>query len=95
MAEAIGVVASGIAVTQAARDLGKLAISMRDLWREIGDVPTTIDHMLKQLEMTAKFIEVVGATATASGGPAAGSVKIVLDLAIKSCSQQKDETCVG
>jgi hypothetical protein len=62
MAEALGVVASGIAVAQAAGALGKLAMSMRTLWRDVGDVPTIIDHTLQQLEMTAKFIEEVEAT---------------------------------
>jgi hypothetical protein len=86
MAEALGVVASGIAVAQAAGALGKLAMSMRTLWRDVGDVPTIIDHTLQQLEMTAKFIEEVEATATTSG-----SVKVGLNLAIKSCSQVHQE----
>jgi hypothetical protein len=61
MAEVLGVVASGIAVTQAAQSLGVAAMSLSRLWREVKDVPNTIQDMVKELEFAGKVVGVIEA----------------------------------
>ncbi|KAK4249392.1 hypothetical protein C7999DRAFT_12780 [Corynascus novoguineensis] len=59
MAEVLGVVASGIAVVQAAQSLGKLVVSLSRLWGEVRDVPETIRQILEDLEIAGDLIGVV------------------------------------
>jgi hypothetical protein len=61
MAEVLGVVASGIAVTQAAQSLGVAAMSLSRLWREVKDVPNTIQDMVRELEFAGKVVGVIEA----------------------------------
>ncbi|KAL2197896.1 hypothetical protein P885DRAFT_76604 [Corynascus similis CBS 632.67] len=59
MAEVLGVVASGIAVVQAAQSLGKLVVSLSRLWGEVRDVPETIQQILEDLEIAGDLVGVV------------------------------------
>ncbi|KAK6224011.1 hypothetical protein LQW54_000157 [Pestalotiopsis sp. IQ-011] len=56
MAEVLGVVASGIAVVDAAGQIGSGIIKLRRLWDEIKDVPETINSLMQQLELLAMVI---------------------------------------
>ncbi|KAI4595135.1 hypothetical protein KJ359_007110 [Pestalotiopsis sp. 9143b] len=56
MAEVLGVVASGIAVVDAAGLIGSGIIKLRRLWNEIKDVPETINSLMQQLELLAVVI---------------------------------------
>lgn len=57
VAELLGVVASGIAVVDAAGQLGSGIRKLRRLWNEVKDVPETIQSMMQQLELLAVVIE--------------------------------------
>jgi hypothetical protein len=61
MAEVLGVVASGIAVTQAAQSLGVIVLSLSRLWREVRDVPETIRQVLEDIEITGHLVGVIEA----------------------------------
>ncbi|KAK3393463.1 hypothetical protein B0H63DRAFT_458270 [Podospora didyma] len=50
MAEVLGLVASGIAVSLAADTVGGVVTSLRKLWCEVKDVPETIKDMMENLE---------------------------------------------
>lgn len=56
MAEVVGVVASGIAVTQAAQIVGKAALSLSSLWSEVKDVPEKIQNLLDELKLAGDII---------------------------------------
>lgn len=53
MAEVLGVVASGIAVVDAAGQVGSGIIKLRRLWNEVNNVPDTIKSLMQQLELLA------------------------------------------
>lgn len=59
MAEILAVVASGIAVAQAAQSLGEIAVSLSRLWRDIKDVPNTIRDLVEELEVAGKVFSVI------------------------------------
>jgi hypothetical protein len=61
MAEVLSLVASGVAVAQATHALGKLAVSLTHLWRDVRDVPDTIRSLVEQLEMTSEMVCLVEA----------------------------------
>ncbi len=88
MAEVLGVVASSIAVAQAAQSLGKATVSLSKLWREVKDVPATIQDIVEELEVAGK---VVGAIETELGTPESSSPTTPLTslqcLAIERCRQ--------
>lgn len=56
MAEVLGVVASGIAVVDAAGQIGSGILKLRRLWSEVKDVPDTINSLMQQLELLAVVI---------------------------------------
>lgn len=51
MAEAVGLVASVIAIGQVAGAVGKAAIKLKGLWEQVRDVPEQIADLLEELEM--------------------------------------------
>ncbi|ETS75529.1 hypothetical protein PFICI_12473 [Pestalotiopsis fici W106-1] len=53
MAEVLGVVASGIAVVDAAGQIGSGIIKLRRLWSQVKDVPDTVNSLMQQLELLA------------------------------------------
>jgi hypothetical protein len=57
MAEVLGVVASGIAVVDAAGNIGSGIIKLRRLWNEVKDVPDTINSLMQHLELLAVVME--------------------------------------
>jgi hypothetical protein len=61
MAEVLSVVASGIAVTQAAQSLGTIVVSLSRLWREVRDVPETVRQVLEDIEITGDLVGVIEA----------------------------------
>ena len=56
MAEVLGVVASGIAVAQAAQTMGQAVLSLTQLWKQVKDAPETIQHTLDELEMAGELV---------------------------------------
>lgn len=51
MAELLGVVASSIAVAEVAAKAGSAIPKLKALWDEVQNVPETIHHLLKQIEI--------------------------------------------
>ncbi len=70
MAEALGLLASGIAVAQATHALGKLAVSLTRLWRDVRDVPDTIRLLVDQLELTTEMVGFIEAELSLPSPPA-------------------------
>ncbi|KAK4103268.1 hypothetical protein N658DRAFT_307088 [Parathielavia hyrcaniae] len=93
MAEVLGVVASGIAVTQAAQSLGGLVISLTRLWKEVRDVPDTIRHILEDLEVCGNLVDVVETElqlyepSAPSNGASSAALTSLHRLAIQRCRQ--------
>jgi hypothetical protein len=88
MAEVLELVAGGIAIYQGAEALVKLAVSLRRLWKEIQDVPTTIQDTLTELERVTILLETVKAALmpTASECVGGGSaIPSIQSLAIAEC----------
>ncbi|KAI0149031.1 hypothetical protein BJ166DRAFT_536707 [Pestalotiopsis sp. NC0098] len=56
MAEVLGVVASGIAVVDAAGQIGSGIMKLKKLWSEVKDVPETINSLMQQLELLTVVI---------------------------------------
>jgi len=50
MAEALGVVASGIAVTQLATQVASSVIKLKNCWEQIKNVPTEISYLLREID---------------------------------------------
>ncbi|GAW26651.1 putative ankyrin repeat-containing protein [Rosellinia necatrix] len=50
MAEALSLAASGIAVAQLVKQVGKSIIKLKQLWDELQDVPSTIANLLDQID---------------------------------------------
>ncbi|TVY45721.1 hypothetical protein LSUB1_G000383 [Lachnellula subtilissima] len=50
MAEALGVVASGIAVTQLATQVASSVIKLKNCWEQIKNVPTEISYLLREVD---------------------------------------------
>ncbi|CAJ2502616.1 Uu.00g100100.m01.CDS01 [Anthostomella pinea] len=50
MAEALGVVASGIAIAQVAGTAGKAIIKLRGLWNQVRTVPDTIADLMEPID---------------------------------------------
>lgn len=91
MAELLGVVASGVAVTQAAHAVGGVVFSLCRLWREVKDVPETIQNMLDELDLAGKLMaavetELMG-SASSTGPKVGGSLPSIQYLAIQRCHQ--------
>jgi len=90
MAEVLSVVASGIAVTQAAQTVGQAIFSVQ-LWREVKDAPETIQNMLDDLEVTGELVAAIEAeleSSALSTGPDGNSCLTPLqDLTIRRCRQ--------
>lgn len=59
MAEILSVVASGIAVSQAAQTVGMVIISLSRLWGEVNDVPETIQNIMNELELHGKLASAI------------------------------------
>ncbi|KAL2122954.1 hypothetical protein VTJ04DRAFT_3409 [Mycothermus thermophilus] len=94
MAEVLELVAGGIAIYQGAEALVKLAVSLRRLWKEIQDVPTTIQDTLTELERVAILLETVKAELmpTASECVGGGSaIPSIQSLAIAECHRVQRE----
>jgi len=91
MAEVLGVVASGIAVTQAAQTVGQAVFSLIKLWREVKDAPETIQNMLDDLEVSGELVAAIEAeleSSALSTGPDGSSCLTPLqDLTIRRCCQ--------
>jgi hypothetical protein len=51
MAEALGIVVSSIAVAEVAAKVGKSFVTLRNLWKEIENVPESISHLMRQIEL--------------------------------------------
>lgn len=71
MAEVLGVVASGIAVVDAAGQIGSGIIKLRRLWNEVKDVPYTIKSLMQKLEVFAILLGELETTQQSSTGDAA------------------------
>ncbi|KAK4042343.1 hypothetical protein C8A01DRAFT_13999 [Parachaetomium inaequale] len=90
MAEVLGVVASGIAVTQAAQSLGVIVVSLSRLWREVRDVPETIRQILDDLEVTGDLVGVIEAEfeeAFSESGVSSTPLTKLQCLTIQRCRQ--------
>lgn len=88
------VFASSVAVPQAAQMLRKTVTAVRQLWREVNDVPATIEDTLGELEMAAKFMESVEAefnTPGSASSPEHDTVPSIQRLAIERCRKVHDE----
>jgi hypothetical protein len=86
MAEALGVVASGIALGQAAKGLAKAISHMKQLWADVKDVPETIEDLLDELELTAMVLAAMEEKPTTSTCPATSD-------SISSLQRQAIEWC--
>ena len=51
MAEALGAVASGIAVTQLTVEIGRSIVKLKSLWDEVNEVPETVQFMIDELDL--------------------------------------------
>ncbi|KAK1751318.1 hypothetical protein QBC47DRAFT_391621 [Echria macrotheca] len=72
MAEALGVVASGIAVGQAVSALGLVVFRIKRLCDEVGSIPQRIDHLLAELEILNPVIDGTGAALSLPDGGLVG-----------------------
>jgi hypothetical protein len=86
MAEILGVVASGIAVTQGAQTLGAIVLSLSRLWRDVRDVPNTIRYMLEELEDAGTVIAIIE-TEWESPGSTTTPLTSLHCLTIQRCRQ--------
>ncbi|KAJ9143626.1 hypothetical protein NKR19_g6781 [Coniochaeta hoffmannii] len=59
MAEALGVVASSVAVVQVAMVIGKSVMALREVWKEVKDVPNTTDDLVQQVEAINPMLAMV------------------------------------
>lgn len=91
MAEVLSVVASGIAVGQAAQTVGQAVFSLIQLWREVKDAPETVQNMLDDLEIAGELVAAIEAeleTSALSTGPNRSRCLTPLqELAIRRCRQ--------
>jgi hypothetical protein len=84
MAEVLGIVASGIAVTQGAQVLGQAILSLSRLWGEVRDVPDTIRHLVDDVELAGQL---VGAIETELLDSSPESFSTLQYLIIQRCRQ--------
>ncbi|KAG7292724.1 hypothetical protein NEMBOFW57_002763 [Staphylotrichum longicolle] len=91
MAEVLSVVASGIAVGQAAQTVGQAVFSLIQLWREVKDAPETVQNMLDDLEVAGELVAAIEAeleTSALSTGPNSSRCLTRLqELALRRCRQ--------
>ncbi|KXX73485.1 hypothetical protein MMYC01_209131 [Madurella mycetomatis] len=90
MAEALGVVASGIAIGHAAQTVGGAVLFLSRLWFEVKEVPETIQDILKELELTGHLVDTIqDEFEPAAGGSLGGDASLtsVQCLAIQRCRQ--------
>jgi len=66
MAEALGVVASSVAVVQVAMVIGKSVMALREVWKEVKDVPNTTDDLVQQVEAINPMLAMVEQNVTQS-----------------------------
>ncbi len=84
MAEVLGIVASSIAVVQAAQALSQAILSLTRLWGEVRDVPETIRHLVEDLELSG---QIVAEIETELLGSSPDSLSISQRLVIERCRQ--------
>ncbi len=84
MAEALGIVASSIAVVQAAQALSQAILSLTRLWGEVRDVPDTIRHLVEDLEVSGQIVAEIE-TQLLSSAP--DSLSTAQRLVIERCRQ--------
>jgi hypothetical protein len=92
MAEVLGVVASGIAISQAAQTVGGAVFSLSRLWKEVKDVPDTIQHILEELELAGRIVatieaELMASVSGTSTWPSGDGLSSIQYLAIQRCRQ--------
>lgn len=90
MAEVLGVVASGIAVAQAVQTIGGAILSLSRLWREVKDVPDTIQNTVEDLEVAGKLVDAIESELGLLGSDASlhdCSLAGIQILAIHRCRQ--------
>jgi hypothetical protein len=93
IARSLGVVASGIAVTRGAQTLGQAVLFLSRLWREVKDVPETIQNALDELELAGKILAAIEAelecsvTSSWSSPDATGDLTSIQCLTIQRCRQ--------
>lgn len=87
----MGVVASGIALAQAAKTVGSLVLSLSCLWKEVKDVPDTIQNLLEELELSGRLVSAIeaelGSPASTAPTHVDCSPTSVQYLAIQRCRQ--------
>jgi hypothetical protein len=91
MVRSLGVVASGIAVTQGAQTLGQAILFLSRLCREVKDVPETIQNALDELELAGKILAAIEAelecSVAGSSPDSAGRLTSIQRLTIQRCRQ--------
>jgi hypothetical protein len=90
MAEVLGVVASGIAVTQATQTVGGLVFFLARLWRDVKDVPATIHDILEELDLAGKLVTTVEAELareSLGSGARSDGLSSIQCLAVQRCRQ--------
>jgi hypothetical protein len=81
MAEAIGIVASGIAIGQATAAITTSLLQLKSLWNELRDVPDELRHLVRELEIVYLVLaESEDQLAAKSGSPASRSLELALQL---------------
>lgn len=57
MAEALGIVASGIAVGQLTAEIGRSIVKLKGLWDEVKEAPDTVQCMIDELDLLQLTLE--------------------------------------
>lgn len=91
MAEALGVVASGIAVTQLAAQVTSSIIKLKNYWDQIKDVPSEIAILLREIDaLNLVLCHIQGDQGTPSD-PTSVSNSVYLKQSLELCQQGSAE----
>lgn len=59
MAEAFGVVVSGIALAEVAAKVGRGCVTLHGLWKDVENVPARINYLMEQMEVMNPILEMM------------------------------------
>lgn len=94
MAEVLGVVASGIAVTQLATQVTSSIIKLKNYWGQIKDVPSEISFLLREIDALNVILCHIQDDLGTVSDPALGGSSIYLDQSLELCGQGSAELTI-
>ena len=87
MAEALGVVASGIAVTQLATQVASSVIKLKNYWEQIKDVPTEISYLLREIDSLNLILCYIQDDQAGQSDPVSVGNSVYLKQSLDLCQQ--------